>query len=96
MSLPASATPESLARAAGLLLVRHLQKTEADLFDRWAKAAKADGRGKAYSMMIRSKIPGGKMTSDQLLAEMDLADEIGNHRRTIIRQLEKIKKIDYL
>lgn len=43
MTLPAGTTPELLARAAGLLLVSHLQKTEADLFDRWAKAAKADG-----------------------------------------------------
>lgn len=33
---------------------------------------------KAYSFMVRTKIPGGKLTSDQLLAELDLCDEIGN------------------
>lgn len=33
---------------------------------------------KAYSFMVRTKIPGGKLTSAQLLAEIDLADEVGN------------------
>ena len=42
------------------------------------KAARADGRGKAYSMMVRTKIPGGKFSSAQLLAELDLCDEVGN------------------
>ncbi len=28
--------------------------------------------------MVRTKIPGGKLTSEQLLAELDLCDEIGN------------------
>ena len=42
------------------------------------KAAREDGRGKAYSMMVRNKIPGGKFTSDQLLAELDLCDEVGD------------------
>ncbi|HMO84234.1 MAG TPA: NADPH-dependent assimilatory sulfite reductase hemoprotein subunit, partial [Lacipirellulaceae bacterium] len=34
--------------------------------------------GKAFSFMVRSAIPGGKLTSAQLLAELDLCDEIGN------------------
>jgi len=33
---------------------------------------------KAYSFMVRTKIPGGKLTSDQLLAELDLCEEVGN------------------
>src|SRR5262245_38083605 len=33
---------------------------------------------KAYSFMVRTKIPGGKLTTAQLLAELDLCDEIGN------------------
>ena len=28
--------------------------------------------------MVRTKIPGGKLTSAQLLAELDLCDEVGN------------------
>lgn len=34
--------------------------------------------GKVYSFMVRTAIPGGKLTSAQLLAELDLCDEIGN------------------
>jgi sulfite reductase (ferredoxin) len=38
-----------------------------------------DGKSKKnYIFMVRLKIPGGMMTSDQLLAEMDLCDEVGN------------------
>lgn len=31
-----------------------------------------------YMFMVRSKIPGGKLTSDQMLAQLDLADDVGN------------------
>lgn len=34
--------------------------------------------GKTYSFMVRTAIPGGKLTSDQLAAELDLCDELGN------------------
>jgi sulfite reductase (ferredoxin) len=34
--------------------------------------------GKKYMFMVRTAIPGGKLTSDQLLAELDLCDEVGN------------------
>lgn len=38
-----------------------------------------DGKKKkSYSFMVRTKIPGGKLTSDQLLAELDLCDELAN------------------
>src|SRR5262249_42764744 len=50
--------------------------------DRDARAAGRDGEGirgdKHYSFMVRTKIPGGKLTSAQLLAELDLCDEVGN------------------
>src|SRR5262245_4221853 len=36
------------------------------------------GNGKTYSFMVRSAIPGGKLTSEQMLAEIDLCDEVGN------------------
>ncbi len=42
-----------------------------------ARAAKVPG-GKFFSMMIRSAIPGGRLTSAQLLAQLDLCDEVGN------------------
>lgn len=42
--------------------------------------AREDGAAKAkfYSFMVRSAIPGGRLTSEQLLAELDLCDEVGN------------------
>jgi sulfite reductase (ferredoxin) len=50
--------------------------------DRDARAAGRGGTGirgdKVYSFMVRTKIPGGKLTSGQLLAELDLCDEVGN------------------
>lgn len=48
--------------------------------DRDQRAAR-DGGGKSKRtviFMVRTKIPGGKLSSDQLLAELDLADELGN------------------
>ncbi|MCM2371208.1 NADPH-dependent assimilatory sulfite reductase hemoprotein subunit [Aporhodopirellula aestuarii] len=39
---------------------------------------KKSGGGKAYSMMLRCRIPGGRMTSDQLVAHLDMCDELGN------------------
>ena len=33
---------------------------------------------KSYIFMVRTKIPGGKLTSQQLLDELDLCDEVGN------------------
>jgi sulfite reductase (ferredoxin) len=43
-------------------------------------AAGADGPAKAkfYSFMVRTAIPGGRITSEQLLGELDLCDEVGN------------------
>lgn len=35
-------------------------------------------KGKQYIFMVRTRVPGGKLTSDQLLAELDLCDEVGN------------------
>ncbi len=49
--------------------------------DRDARAAgRKDGAKstKHYSFMVRTRIPGGKLTSEQLLAEIDLCDEVGN------------------
>ena len=35
-------------------------------------------KGKALSMMVRTRIPGGRLTAEQFLAEMDLGDQLGN------------------
>jgi sulfite reductase (ferredoxin) len=48
--------------------------------DREARGGSTEGgkSEKAYSFMVRSRIPAGIMTSEQLLAHLDLCDEIGN------------------
>ncbi len=67
--------------------------------DRDARAsAKSEGGGKVYTMMLRSRIPGGIMTSDQFIAHLDLCDTLGNStmrlttRQTI--QLHGVPKKD--
>ena len=44
------------------------------------KAKNPDGtpKGKSYSCMIRTRVPGGKVTADQFLAELDLCDKYGD------------------
>ena len=66
---------------ASIQLLKHHGTYQQD--DRDARAAgRAEGHKgkspKAYSFMVRTKIPGGKLTSEQLLAELDLCDEVGN------------------
>src|SRR6478609_6384288 len=34
--------------------------------------------GKVFSMMTRTRVPGGKLTAAQMIAHLDLCDEIGN------------------
>jgi sulfite reductase (ferredoxin) len=42
------------------------------------KERKKAGLDKAYSCMVRCRIPGGRMTADQLVAQLDLCDRLGN------------------
>lgn len=47
--------------------------------DREARTSTGEGKSqKEISFMVRSRIPGGKLTAAQLLAHLDLCDEIGN------------------
>ena len=60
--------------------------------------AKQTGAGKSYSMMVRLRIPGGRISSDQFVGMLDMCDELGNStmkittRQTI--QLHGILKSD--
>jgi sulfite reductase (ferredoxin) len=60
-------------------LLKHHGTYQQDDRERRAEA-RVDGPSKAkfFSFMVRTAVPGGKLTSDQLLAELDLCDEIGN------------------
>lgn len=46
--------------------------------DERGQVAEDGKKKKSYSFMVRTKIPGGKLTSEQLLAELDLCDELAN------------------
>jgi sulfite reductase (ferredoxin) len=61
-------------------LIKHHGSYQQDDRERRAEARSdgAAGKAKFYSFMVRTAIPGGRITSDQLLAELDLCDEIGN------------------
>tara|TARA_R110002096_G_scaffold16106_49_gene55338 strand:- start:6749 stop:8548 length:1800 start_codon:yes stop_codon:yes gene_type:complete len=41
-------------------------------------ARKRSGLDKDYSFMVRNRIPGGRLTAKQFLAELDLAEQFGN------------------
>ncbi|MCH5377120.1 MAG: NADPH-dependent assimilatory sulfite reductase hemoprotein subunit [Planctomycetes bacterium] len=63
---------------SSIQLLKHFGTYQQD--DRDARAERrAEGKsGKVYIFMVRTKIPGGRLTSRQLLAELDLSDELGN------------------
>ena len=42
------------------------------------KDRRKQGLGKEYSFMVRNRMPGGKITAEQFLGELDIADEFGN------------------
>ncbi|MBX3421691.1 MAG: NADPH-dependent assimilatory sulfite reductase hemoprotein subunit [Pirellulaceae bacterium] len=47
--------------------------------DRDNRGKKDGGKSaKSYSMMTRTRIPGGRLTADQLIAHLDLCDSLGN------------------
>lgn len=71
---------ESFGKSSQALLKFHGTYQQDDRDARKAKR-EAEGGGKktkAVIFMVRSRIPGGKLTSDQLLAEIALGDELGN------------------
>jgi sulfite reductase (ferredoxin) len=59
----------------------HLLKTHGTYQqdDRDARAAnRAAGGGRSHIFMVRSRVPGGKISSAQMLGELDICDELGN------------------
>jgi sulfite reductase (ferredoxin) len=62
---------------AETLLKFHGTYQQDDRDDR-GQVAEDGTKKKTYIFMVRTKIPGGKLTSQQLLDELDLADELGN------------------
>lgn len=46
--------------------------------DNRGKSAEGGKSAKAYSMMTRTRIPGGRMTAEQFIEHLDLCDTLGN------------------
>ncbi|HUY89810.1 MAG TPA: NADPH-dependent assimilatory sulfite reductase hemoprotein subunit [Pirellulales bacterium] len=60
-------------------LLKHHGTYQQDDRDHRSAARSGGGKsGKAFMFMVRTRIPGGKLNSEQLLAELDLCDELGN------------------
>lgn len=62
---------------SSIQILKHHGTYQQDDRDQRAEARKA-GADKAYMMMVRTRIPGGRLTADQLLAHLQLGDELGN------------------
>ncbi len=64
---------------SSIQLLKHHGIYQQDNRDTRNKPAEGGGKKeKEFNFMVRTKIPGGRLTSDQLLAELDLCDEVGN------------------
>lgn len=60
------------------LIKHHGMYQQDDRDRRKAKDEAGNPLGKAYSLMVRVKVPGGRLTAEQLLAQLDLCDELGS------------------
>jgi len=70
---------DHFGKSSETLLKFHGTYQQDDRDERGAGGLDSDGKKKkSFIFMVRSKIPGGKLTSEQLLAELDLCDEVGN------------------
>ena len=69
---------DHFTKETSLLLKHHGMYQQDDRDLRGARGPNGQKLGKVYSLMVRTKIPAGRLNSDQLLAELDLCDEVGN------------------
>ncbi len=70
---------DHFGKSSETLLKFHGTYQQDDRDERGTGGLDAEGKKKkSFIFMVRSKIPGGKLTSDQLLSELDLCDEVGN------------------
>lgn len=74
LASPADAFEEDTVQ----LLKHHGMYQQDDRDQRGAKDAQGKKLGKAYSLMVRVKVPGGRLTAEQLLSQLDLCDELGS------------------
>ena len=63
---------------ASQLLKHHGSYMQDDRDLRKAKNPDGTKKGKAYSCMVRTRIPGGRVTAEQFLAELEICDKLAN------------------
>ena len=63
---------------AATLLKHHGSYLQDDRDSRKAKGADGKLLGKHYSCMVRTRVPGGRVTAKQFLAELDLCEKLAN------------------
>lgn len=68
----------SFSADASQLLKHHGSYMQDDRDARKAKNPDGTKKGKAYSCMVRTRIPGGRVTADQFLAELEICDKLAN------------------
>ena len=68
----------SFSGDASQLLKHHGSYMQDDRDLRKAKNEDGTPKGKAYSCMVRTRIPGGRVTAAQFLAELDLCEKLAN------------------
>jgi sulfite reductase (ferredoxin) len=63
---------------AATLLKHHGSYLQDDRDSRKAKGDDGKAKGKQYSCMVRTRIPGGRVSASQFLTELDLCDSLAN------------------
>lgn len=71
-------TEDHFSKGTSLVLKHHGMYQQDDRDLRGTRGPDGQKLGKVFSLMVRTKIPAGRATSAQLLAELDLCDEVGN------------------
>ncbi len=73
------ATDEAtFAKETTQVIKHHGMYQQEDRDRRLMKTADGKRAERAYSLMVRVKIPGGRLTAGQFLSQLDLCDELGN------------------
>ncbi|MFN9720148.1 MAG: NADPH-dependent assimilatory sulfite reductase hemoprotein subunit [Planctomycetota bacterium] len=63
---------------AATLLKHHGSYLQDDRDSRKARDEEGKLKGKQYSCMVRTRVPGGRVTAEQFLAELDLCEKLAN------------------
>src|SRR4051794_184620 len=69
---------EFVSKASTQLLKHHGTYQQDDRERRAEARVEGPAKAKFFSFMVRTAVPGGRLTAEQMLGELDLCDEVGN------------------